>query len=191
MKGKRDQILRASLELFLEKGMKGMKVSAIAAQADIGKGTVYEYFTSKEELFLGTVEYGIGLLADMLNEKLEGTESYREGLDNLVDCMADIAAKGPFMTFMTDTSNMPFSMETIAKLKLIMQDALKSFMSMAASIVSKGVLEGLIKQPASPEYIRALMVIVGNMTMQAVHNGETDLGKLKEFYYDASLKLLS
>lgn len=191
MKGKREQILKASLELFLEEGMKGMKVSAIAAKADVGKGTVYEYFNSKEDLFLGTVEYGISLLAGMVSERLADTVSYREGLESLVDCIAEIAARGPFMSFMTDTSNMPFSMDTIIKLKSVLQDAMKSFTGVVKEIVIRGVSEGLIQPPVSPDYVRAVMVIIGNMTMQSIHNGDQDLDKLKSFYYDASLKLLN
>lgn len=191
MKGKREQILKASLGLFLEEGITGMKVSAIAAKADVGKGTVYEYFTSKEELFLGTVEYGIALLAEMVNEKLEGSKTYKESLNSLVDCIADVAARGPFMTFISDTANMPFSMDTIVKMKQIMQNALNSFTSAMTEIVSLGVEEGIIKPLPSPDYLRALIVIISNMTMQSIHNGDKDLDRLKSFYYDISLKILN
>lgn len=191
MKEKRERILRASLELFLEKGMPGMKVSAIAAKADIGKGTVYEYFTSKEELFLGTVEYGIGLLIAAVNDNLGKTATYREGLDGLVDSIAEIAARGPFMTVISDTSNMPFSMDTIAKLKKIMQGAFMSFRTVLTELIRRGTEEGLIHSPPSAEYVRAMMVIIGNMTMQSVHEGNTDIGQMKDFYFEASLKLLN
>lgn len=191
MKGKRDQILRAVLELFMEEGLKGMKVSAIARKADVGKGTVYEYFSSKEELFLGAVAYGIEQLAELVNEKLGNSTSFRDSFDSIVDCIAEIAERGPFMTFMSDTSNMPFSNETVMKLKQILGGAFDSFTSAMGGILKKGAEEGVIKYPENPMYIRAMLVIIGNMTMQHAHSGNTDFDELKDFYYEACLKLLS
>ncbi len=191
MKGKREQILQAVLELFMEEGLKGMKVSAIARRADVGKGTVYEYFSSKEELFLGAVAFGIEQLAEMVNENLKEAASFRESFDSIVDCIAEIANRGPFMSFMTDTANMPFSNGTVMKLKEILQGALISFTSAMSGILKKGAEEGLIKYPEDPKYIRAMLVIIGNMTMQHAHNGNSDFNELKDFYYEACLKLLS
>ncbi len=48
---KRENILLAAVELFLEKDFYQVTVVEIAERAAIGKGTVYEYFSSKEELF--------------------------------------------------------------------------------------------------------------------------------------------
>ncbi|MFO7890203.1 MAG: TetR/AcrR family transcriptional regulator [bacterium] len=48
---KKQQILEAAIEVFARKGFKETKISSIAENASIGKGTVYEYFKSKDELF--------------------------------------------------------------------------------------------------------------------------------------------
>lgn len=50
-KGKRDLILNTAFRLFVEKGYLDTKIIDIADEAGIGKGTVYEYFSSKEALF--------------------------------------------------------------------------------------------------------------------------------------------
>lgn len=50
-KGKRELILEAAEEVFSEKGFFQAKVEEIAIEAGVGKGTVYEYFSSKEEVF--------------------------------------------------------------------------------------------------------------------------------------------
>ncbi len=49
--GKRKLILDTALKLFIENGYQETKVIDIANAAGIGKGTVYEYFSSKEALF--------------------------------------------------------------------------------------------------------------------------------------------
>jgi AcrR family transcriptional regulator len=49
---KREQIIRSAVELFREKGYDGTKISEIPERAGIGKGTFYQIFRNKEELFL-------------------------------------------------------------------------------------------------------------------------------------------
>lgn len=53
---KRRKILDAALELIREKGLEDTRIIDIANKAGIGKGTVYDYFTSKEEVIAATVE---------------------------------------------------------------------------------------------------------------------------------------
>ncbi len=48
---RREQILAAAVEVFSEKGFHDARVEEIARRAGIGKGTVYEYFSTKKELF--------------------------------------------------------------------------------------------------------------------------------------------
>lgn len=48
---KYELILETAFQLFLEKGYANTKIIDIANEAGIGKGTVYEYFKSKESLF--------------------------------------------------------------------------------------------------------------------------------------------
>jgi AcrR family transcriptional regulator len=47
---KRELILDTAFRLFLNKGLQGTKIIDISEAAGIGKGTVYEYFDSKEEI---------------------------------------------------------------------------------------------------------------------------------------------
>lgn len=48
---KREQILLAAVEMFLDKDFYQVTIVEIADLAGVGKGTVYEYFPSKEDLF--------------------------------------------------------------------------------------------------------------------------------------------
>lgn len=47
---KRDAIMHAALELFVERGFWGTAVPEIADKAGVGAGTIYRYFESKEAL---------------------------------------------------------------------------------------------------------------------------------------------
>jgi AcrR family transcriptional regulator len=50
MSSKRDQILIATRDLVIERGLQDISMSQIAGRAGVGMGTIYNYFTSKEEL---------------------------------------------------------------------------------------------------------------------------------------------
>jgi len=47
---KRDAVMNAALELFVERGFYGTAVPEIADKAEVGAGTIYRYFPSKEAL---------------------------------------------------------------------------------------------------------------------------------------------
>ncbi len=53
---KRDLILEAGIKVFSKKGYHHTKMEEIAVAAGIGKGTIYEYFTSKLQLFQEIME---------------------------------------------------------------------------------------------------------------------------------------
>ncbi|QSX05507.1 TetR/AcrR family transcriptional regulator [Sedimentibacter sp. zth1] len=56
MHDKKEQIFEATLSLFKEGNtLSNIKVIDIAKKANIGKGTVYEYFDSKDEIFAKSV----------------------------------------------------------------------------------------------------------------------------------------
>ncbi len=50
----REKILKAALDIFEHKGFEKASISEIAEQADLGVGTVYNYFKSKDEIFIET-----------------------------------------------------------------------------------------------------------------------------------------
>lgn len=54
---KREQIIREAIHVFMDNGYYKAKMELIAAKAGIGKSTIYEYFTSKQQLFYETIFY--------------------------------------------------------------------------------------------------------------------------------------
>ena len=70
---KKRKIVAAALKVFASKGYKATRTSDIAAAAGIGKGTIYEYFRSKEELIEAIFE---SLFLDYELRLEELTESY-------------------------------------------------------------------------------------------------------------------
>ena len=53
------EIVEAALRLFAERGFAATKLEDVAAAAGIGKGTIYLYFPTKEELFRAVVRQAV------------------------------------------------------------------------------------------------------------------------------------
>ncbi|MGE0821130.1 MAG: TetR/AcrR family transcriptional regulator [Candidatus Binatia bacterium] len=64
---KHARILQAAVELFTERDFHHVLMDDVAARADVGKGTVYRYFPTKEELYFATIFEGW----DRLGKELE------------------------------------------------------------------------------------------------------------------------
>ena len=81
---KKEQIMEAALQIFSTKGFHLAKIEDIAQEAGVGKGTVYEYFASKEELFKEILKEGILTFDGLIEEELSGAETTRDKLQALI-----------------------------------------------------------------------------------------------------------
>lgn len=81
---KRRLILKAALEVFTEKGFYKAKMEEIAQQAGVGKGTIYEYFSSKENLFCETLKESMEIYGRLITEEMEKGQTVREKLFRLI-----------------------------------------------------------------------------------------------------------
>jgi len=77
LKAKREQqILTAAMKVFSKQGYQNSDVERIANLARLGKGTVYRYFKSKENLFLCTLEWGLNSLKHDIWAAIEKVDDY-------------------------------------------------------------------------------------------------------------------
>jgi len=53
------ELIAAALDLFVEKGYAATRLDEVVARAGVSKGTLYLYFSSKEELFKAVVQEGL------------------------------------------------------------------------------------------------------------------------------------
>jgi len=76
-----EEILNAALELFTEKGFAATRMDDVARSAGISKGTLYNYFESKESIFHAVVQ-------EMISPEIEKVETmvanYKGPTDHLL-----------------------------------------------------------------------------------------------------------
>lgn len=67
-KEKREIILQSAQKLFAKYGLKKATVNDIASEAKIGKSTIYYYFKSKWDIFMGVVDYEWSIFRNVMKE---------------------------------------------------------------------------------------------------------------------------
>ncbi|PWG03502.1 hypothetical protein DF286_11940 [Sphingosinicella humi] len=82
---KRRSLIQAAAAVFAREGFARTKMAHIAAEAGVGKGTLYEYFASKDELFLAMCRD----LVEWPEDISRFTEEPRQGLHDLILALVD------------------------------------------------------------------------------------------------------
>ncbi len=87
---KRPLILQAATDVFAEQGFASVTVAAIAERAGIGKGTVYEYFSSKDELLFAVFEWMNEGIFERIHTLLDDGDTTHDRLHKLLELGARI-----------------------------------------------------------------------------------------------------
>ncbi|WP_294347331.1 TetR/AcrR family transcriptional regulator [Prosthecochloris sp.] len=77
---KRQQLVKAAVSVFSERGFKGTSMEEVSLRAGIGKGTIYEYFGSKEDLFYACFDWFMKMTIDQAAEALKECAGSEEKL---------------------------------------------------------------------------------------------------------------
>lgn len=104
---KRNEILMAALRLFAEKGFENTTMDEIAESAEFGKGTIYNYFENKSDIYKG-------ILDKTTDEQLESLRLIAESTENFGDFIQNLT-KQIFSKYVTNRSELLF----FAKLKIL------------------------------------------------------------------------
>ena len=141
---KRELILAAAQEVFFEKGYHSATSEEIAKRAGIGKGTIYQYFDSKLEIFLEMHRLYIEQYTEMLTDLLDDACSFEENLRRLVHFhitnMEELSRYA--MRFLTDTP--PAHLES-GKSNEILNDVKRNVRNVLERLIDNGKQRGEIR----------------------------------------------
>jgi len=82
---KKEKILEAAFLVYRDAGFVNVRMEDIAKRAGVGKGTMYQYFPSKESLLEATVENCIMSYTYFLEEVFESSEPFERCLFKWVE----------------------------------------------------------------------------------------------------------
>jgi len=106
------ELLAAALDLFVEKGFAATRLDDVAARAGVSKGTLYLYFTNKEELFKAVVRENVVPVlgeAEGIVEAFEGStvDLFREIVLGWWERIGATKLSGITKLMMAESSNFP------------------------------------------------------------------------------------
>ncbi len=78
------EIVAAARKVFSKKDFRDATVDEIAEVAGIAKGTVYQYFPSKQEIFLAALRQGITELIELTRDRTEQAHGARAKIEAFV-----------------------------------------------------------------------------------------------------------
>jgi AcrR family transcriptional regulator len=88
-------ILQAARCVFARQSYANTIVEDIAGQAGIGKGTLYLYFKSKEEIFLAALLEDARRMEDLTRERMEAAEAWQEKVSIYVTVRLEFLDSNP------------------------------------------------------------------------------------------------
>ena len=129
---KRDQIIQTTLGLISKNGFHGTSVATVANEANVGMGTIYRYFDSKETLIIEIYrEIKTSLVAAMVS----GLESEGDIYSRFAATWKNLAnyyiSFPDELNFMEQFSNSPYFMKTTERERTELQYPIYQFLKQA------------------------------------------------------------
>ncbi|MFC2102315.1 TetR/AcrR family transcriptional regulator [Bacteroidota bacterium] len=88
-------IIDAGEKVFFTKGYESSTMDDVAEEAELSKGTLYLYFTSKDELHFAIMERGMKLLMGLMEKRLHVSSSGLETLRELGHALVEFSNLHP------------------------------------------------------------------------------------------------
>lgn len=157
---KRENIITAAIATFAQKGYAGTRIVEVAQTAGIGKGTIYEYFRSKEELFFAAFEHLISESEKQISAvaaSMEGPASHQllTVADAVIrDWMEKLDLYGLVLEFWSATTAFPGR----KRFRLAFKQGYADFRRQIAALIQAGVSSGEFKADIVPEHIASGLI---------------------------------
>ena len=166
---KRRDILHAAMEVFAEKGVYDFKMIDIANAAGVGKGTLYEYFKSKEELVGGCLdlhaEQYFSVADDWQKEELPPPERIK----SLIEYACEIyIANRERLTLMFDFWAVTFHYLRTNKEQARWLESARGFQRLLARVIEEGVRGGFFRPVDANLVASMLFAVLDGLMFQVV-----------------------
>ena len=173
---KREKILEAAAELFSTKHYHEVMMDDVAKLISVAKGTVYNYFTSKEELYFTIMHTRMENLLSLLKQKIESEKSSIDSLRAFVVhlYMFMMKHKKFFLIYQRETlnGNNSFCDDLISLEKQMKQ--------MILQVISKGEKEGVFRKVDEEFAISLIFGSIYGAVQRGINSNLTNESVVKE-----------
>lgn len=166
----REKVFRAALRLFAERGFTATTIDAITAEADIGKGTFFNYFDNKESILMQFREMQMGRVEAFVRKNINSDEPLAMLIERLALTMTREQKESPplFHSMMAAI----FSNETM---RGRLADGLVSSRDMLIELIDKRRQSGEIRSDISAYEIACSLqrIFFGSMLLWSISPSRT------------------
>lgn len=150
-KSKRQNILDAAFMVFSEKGFHKATVDDIIALADTGKGTVYNYFTNKEQLFFTLLEERGLTFRERFRQCADSQGEPLLKLERMIRIQLEFFAQNTSLWQIMMHEIRPFSKASLLneQQRLKYRERMEERVALFAQVIEEGRRAGVIKYPDS------------------------------------------
>lgn len=135
-----------------------LRVSDIAARAGIGKGTTYEYFSSKEELIAKAMIYLVGSMTKRIIGNMEKKSTFEEKFMLLMDEMEEkVKQRACILKYFHMLSDLNLCPRIQEQLLCSKEDSEANPMRVIRYLLDEGRKEGIIGNNYSMSYMETVM----------------------------------
>jgi AcrR family transcriptional regulator len=168
---KRDQILDAAMACLLDKGFARSTMSDVATQADIGRGTVYWHFPSKDDLFLAMVQRETDKVTTELEPLLAMPMPAADKLELMITGTFHMYADVPhlFKAFLSILTGAGEELEQ--KLEAQLADIYRQYNQVIEDLLEEGKREGTVRQELDSPITGASIVVLLDALFLQIHFG--------------------
>lgn len=149
-RARQEAILQAARQVFLAKGLDQATIEEIAEIAELSKGTIYLYFSSKEELYISVLSQGLTELIEKFRA-ISQKQGGNEGADTLLRTMKDeyyaFFATYPEFFHMNSMLYQGRIKEKVAPdVWKASHEKMRAALTLLADIIEHGVQSGIFRQ---------------------------------------------
>lgn len=145
-KEKRESIMNAALKVFSKKGYSPAALDEVATEAGIAKGTLYLYFSDKEDLFCSTIIYVMNRLRIYLVENLRGERDPLKLLKKVIYHFLEFFVENTSFFSLIEVAVNENIVAIHKKLRDVMIKRRKEFYEFLGSVFDRGVEIGVIRE---------------------------------------------
>ncbi|HAV22642.1 MAG TPA: hypothetical protein DCX46_03955 [Bacteroidetes bacterium] len=166
---RREEILQAATKVFFEKGLQVATMDEIADAAELSKGTLYLYYKSKEDLYLGVMSIGIDILYDMFLKATERTASTLETLRSFSRAFVEFfRTHRDYYRMFHFFQNPQLHKQVSDEMKEYCRTNNQKLWDLATKILQRGVDEGLLRKDLAPIEMAFLVWSTSNSIMMQI-----------------------
>ena len=199
MQTKKEKVLEAVFDTVLETGgISGVTVSEIARRAGIGKGSVYMYFASKDQMIFEAAKYLVeSTMVNITEFSPDQGKSFKENMLSFLHEHINVMNKYSSVFYAVTGSNFipQFTPGLKEKMVGVIEKIKVAYQAKLISLLEMGAAEGIVSRGQTPFELLTVSQMffssAAHFAQKDVPHVSSDVDEYVMMMYDMAIKMLN